>query len=84
MGSDGRTSYQRRRGRSCKSIVVPMGETVHYRELGDGGDREHKADSEWSKGVWLGPADRNTECLIGTPKGVVRAHTVERLSPSTK
>ena len=45
---------------------------------------EDKADSEWSKGVWLGPVDRNTECLIGTPKGVVRAHTVERLSPSTK
>ena len=84
MGADGRTSYERRRGRSCKSIVVPIGETVHYKELGDGGDRENKAQSEWSKGVWLGPADRNTETLIGTPNGVVRAHTVERLSPSTK
>jgi len=61
-----------------------MGETVHYKQLGDGGDRENKAESEWSKGVWLGPAERNTETLIGTSKGVVRAHTVERLSPSTK
>ena len=34
--------------------------------------------------MWLGPADRNTETLIGTSKGVVRAHTVERLTPSTK
>ena len=83
-GSDGRTSYERRRGRSCKSIVVPFGETVHYKQLGDGGDRENKAESEWSKGVWLGPGERNTETLIGTSKGVVRAHTVERLSPSTK
>ena len=30
------------------------------------------------------PGDRNTEALIGTAKGVVRAHTVERLTPSTK
>ena len=57
---------------------------MHYKQLGDGGDREHKAESEWAKGVWLGPAERNTETLIGTSKGVVRAHTVERLSPSTK
>ena len=42
------------------------------------------AESEWSKGVWLGPGNRNTETLIGTSKGVVRAHTVERLTPSTK
>ena len=61
-----------------------MSETVHYKQLGDGGDQENKAESEWSKGVWLGPAERNTETLIGTSKGVVRAHTVERLSPSTK
>ena len=83
-GTDGRTSYERRRGRSCKSIVVPIGETVHYKELGDGGDRQNKAESEWSKRVWLGPGDRNTETLIGTSRGVVRAHTVERLTPSTK
>ena len=64
--------------------MVPVGETVHYKELGDGGDRQNKAESEWSKGVWLGPGDRNTETLIGTSRGVVRAHTVERLTPSTK
>ena len=34
--------------------------------------------------MWLGPAERNTETLICTSKGVVRAHTVERLTPSTK
>ena len=51
---------------------------VHYKQLGDGGDQENKAESEWSKGVWLGPAERNTETLIGTSKGVVRAHTVEK------
>ena len=65
-------------------IVVSIGEAVRYKQLGDGGDRQNKAEAEWSKGVWLGPGDRNTETLIGPSRGVVRAHTVERPTPSTK
>jgi hypothetical protein len=57
---------------------------VWYKELGDGGGRTKKADTEWFKGVWLGPNLRSTETLIGTSKGVVRAYTTERLSPSTQ
>ena len=63
---------------------MPVGETVWYKQLGDGGDRRNKAQNEWFRGVWLGPGDRNSETPIGTAKGVVRAYTVERLSPSTK
>ena len=61
-----------------------VGETVWYKELGDGGDRTNKPNAEWFKGVWLGPNLRSTETLIGTSKGVVRAYTTERLSPSTQ
>ena len=64
--------------------MVPVGETVWYKELGDGSDRKDKANTEWFKGVWLGPNLRSTETLIGTSKGVVRAYTTERLSPSTQ
>jgi hypothetical protein len=46
VGRDGRTAYERLRGRSCKAIVVPMGEKVWYKQLGDGGDRRHKAETE--------------------------------------
>ena len=69
----------------CSSdLVVPIGETVWYKELGEGGDRTNKAETEWFKGVWLGPSLRSTETLVGTSKGVVRAYTTERLSPSTQ
>ena len=36
VGKDGRTSYERLRGRACKAIVVSMGEKVWYKQVGDG------------------------------------------------
>ena len=72
------------RRRSCKAIAVPIGETVWYKQLGDGNDRKNKAATEWFTGVWLGPNLKSSETLIGTDKGVVRAYTVERLSPSVR
>lgn len=32
VGKDGRTAYERLRGRTCKAIVVPMGEKVWYKK----------------------------------------------------
>ena len=37
-----------------------------------------------SKEYDLGPANKSSETLIGTHKGVVRTYTVERLSPSVR
>ena len=84
VGRDGRTAYERLRGRSCKAIVVPMGEKVWYKQLGDGGDRRHKAETEWFQGVWLGPATNSSETLIGTTKGVVKASTIKRFGASER
>ena len=53
VGKDGRTAYERLRGRTCRSVVVPFGEKVWYKQLGDGGDRRNKAETEWFPGVWL-------------------------------
>ena len=49
-----------------------MGEKVWYKQLGDGGDRKNKAETEWFPGVWLGPATSSSETLIGTKLGVVK------------
>ena len=31
VGRDSRTAFERRRGRTCKILVVPFGEKVHYK-----------------------------------------------------
>ena len=61
-----------------------MGEKVWYKQLGDGGDRRHKAETEWFQGVWLGPATSSSETLIGTTKGVVKASTIKRFGVSER
>ena len=33
VGKDGRTAYERLRGRTCKAVVVPMGEKVWYKKI---------------------------------------------------
>ena len=54
-----------------------------YTEHGDGNDRNNTV-TEWYKGIWLGPSLQSFETLIGTEKGVVRAYSVDRLSPSVR
>lgn len=78
VGRDRRTAYERLRGRGCKAIVVPMWEKVRYKQLGDGGDRRHKAETEWFQGALLGPAASSSESLIGTTKGVVKASSTKK------
>ena len=82
VGKDGRTAYERLRGRSCRAVVIPIGEKVWYKQLGDGGDRKNKAGAEWFPGVWLGPATGSSETLIGTVKGVVKASSIKRFGRS--
>ena len=84
VGKDGRTAYERLRGRTCKAIVVPMGEKVWDKQLGDGGDRRNKAETEWFPGIWLGPANSSSETLIDTRNGVVKASTIKRFGLTEK
>ena len=36
VGNDGRTRYERRRGRACKIEVVPFGESIWYKAIREG------------------------------------------------
>ena len=78
VGRDGKTGYERRRGRRCKIPVVPFGEKVWYKELRETKERKNKFDCEWHDGIWLGHSRCSNEILIGTRGGVVRAYAVKR------
>ena len=78
VGSDGRTAYERRKGRRCKLPVVPFGETVWYRKVRDNKERRNKFLSEWEEGLWLGHTKSSNEAVIGTNEGVVRAYAIRR------
>ena len=78
VGTDGRTAYERRRGRRCKVPVVSFGELVHFKELHPDGKRDKWA-SDWHFGVWLGHTRDSNEMLVGTEHGVRRTYAVKRL-----
>ena len=46
VGADGKTSYERQKGRKCKQEVVPFGEKVMYKKLKESGARKQVMESQ--------------------------------------
>ena len=84
VGKDGKTGYERRRGRRCNIPVVPFGEKVWYREIRKTKHRDNKLETELKEGVWLGHARNANEVFVGTKRGVVRAYDVRRREPAER
>ena len=76
VGEDGKTAYQRWKGRKYARAIAEFGECVIYCRLGSKGI--DKLDERWEEGIWLGSKDESDEILIGTEKGVVKARAVRR------
>ena len=52
VGQDGRTSYQRRKGKRFGGQMMEFGEGVMYLTAKSAG--KNKFDSRWEEGIWLG------------------------------
>ena len=79
VGKDGKTAYERRRGRKCEVHTERFGESVWYRELKTKVEKQDKADSNWHRGLWLGHASNSNESIVGTKDGVVKAWAIRRM-----
>ncbi|CAE7846389.1 GIP, partial [Symbiodinium necroappetens] len=65
--ADGRTPYERLKGREYKGEIVDPLETVHYKI---DKDTRGKLDAQTSIGIWLGKTLSADEHVIGTPQGI--------------
>ena len=72
---DGRSPYERLRGRDFRGEVVECCEVVHYKL-----DREKtgKLDNQSSVGVWLGKSLASDEHFLGTTQGIRRCRSIWR------
>ena len=77
VGHDGKTPYERLRGKSSRLLGLEFGELVNFRRT-PVGNRLAKLDSLWSDGVFLGYKAVSGEMIIGTAAGVFRTRTVKR------
>ena len=82
VGSDGRTPYQRLRGRKMKIGMVEFGEIVHYMPLDI--KNRGKLEPRFCEGVYLGINMTSSEAIIGTELGIVKARTVRRVPEESR
>ena len=73
--ADGRTPYERLKGREYKGEIVDPLETVHYKI---DKDTRGKLDAQTSIGIWLGKTLSADEHVIGTPQGIRKCRSVWR------
>ena len=84
VGKDGKTAYERRKGRKCTDKVAAIGEKVWYRKVRHGKERVNQLEVEWEEGIWLGRARESNETIIGTADGVLRAYAIKRMDPDER
>ena len=85
VGSDGKTAYQRWKGKAFKKTVPELGENVVY--LRSDSLKEIKRDkgrTRWSEGHFLGIRNETGELLIGNEEGVVSARDFQRIADPSR
>jgi hypothetical protein len=76
VGDDGRTAYERRKGRKFKRQLPEFGECIRYlRPESVGVD---KADPRWEEGVFAGLRIESGEIFVMTKDGVIKVRAFAR------
>ena len=78
VGKDGKTSYERCKGKAATVIGLEFGEKVLWRKKK--ADKMAKLRSRWSYGIFVGVRRKSGEMWIATKNGeVVKARAVKRI-----
>ena len=78
VGTDGKSPYERIRGRRLIKPTVAFGESVVYMPPHSNHRANPNVDNKMVPGIWLGFKWRTDERIIGTLDGVVKARTLRR------
>ena len=84
VGKDGKTSYERVKGKSFELPVVEFAEKVTYLKQKKKSERRSKLGARTGEGIFLMSNPRSTEYLIGTPTGIKTSRTIWRVPPSER
>ena len=79
VGEDGRTGYERLKGKKYQGETVEFGEKVHYRLNLKAKQKDTKLEVKWGEGFFLGKWWRTGEAVIGTANGILLAGTIRRV-----
>ncbi len=77
VGKDGKTGYERSKGRKARLPGMEFGEGVLWKRRREGGPLG-KLSCMWDDGIYLGVKGTTGEMIIGNKEGVWRTRTVRR------
>jgi len=77
-GDDGRTAFERRKGRPYRRRLPEFGELVMFLTVADG-KRRRELDERFRTGMYVGLLDRSDEVVVLTKTGYYKVNTVRRL-----
>ena len=77
VGADGKTAYERSRGKMAKLPGVEFGEGVMWKRRREGGPLG-KLTCMWDDGIFLGVKGSTGEMIVRDEKGVWRTRTIRR------
>ena len=78
VGHDGKTPYERTRGKVSKMIGLEFGEAIEFRRQPQG-LRRAKLESLWERGLFIGYKSQSGEYMIATCNGTTKTRTVKRV-----
>lgn len=70
VGKDGRTAYERRKGKRFLRTLPEFGECVRYLKPQSVG--KEKLESRWESGVFAGPREESGEICVMSDQGVIK------------
>ena len=77
ISKDGKTSYERLKGKRAKVLGIEFGEKVLWRRRPIG-NALGKLSCMWEDGIYLGVKGTTGEIIVGTTKGIWRTRTLQR------
>ena len=77
VGHDGRTAYERCKGKRAMCAGIQFGEGVLWRRKPIGGALG-KMSVRWESGIFLGVKGRTGEFIVGDEAGVWKTRTIQR------
>lgn len=79
VNADGKTAYERLRGKKSRMFGLGFGEKVHWRHVVVTGHRTNKLDSVCFEGIYLGHTTLSDESIVGNRDGVFKTRTICRV-----
>ena len=84
VGSDGKTAYQRVKGKPFKLALPEFGENVLFMLPRTKTEKKHKMDPKFETGIYVGLRQNSNELYVGNDKGVIKVRTIRRLPPASR